>query len=182
MAIIEILRRRAAIAGSVTDAVTKRVIPGALVELIAQNLKTRTSEDGFFYFLDLPQGFYTLDISAPGSGSRYGSVRVPNVAVQQDAAGRPIFDPKAQVAMTPTRVAGQVLRSGNDEPIKGATVKILGSQEKTFTDKDGKYDLSGLQAGTPNVQASAAGYATAARKVTLTAGLETIADFSLAKT
>jgi hypothetical protein len=182
MSVIEILRHRAAIAGYVTDALTKLVIPGAVAELITQNLKTQTSEDGFFYFLDLAPGSYTLDVSVPSLGSRYGTASVPNVAVQNDTDGRPIFDAKTNVALTPTRLTGHVIQSSNGQPIKGATVKILGSEEKALSDKDGRYDLSGIQAGTPNVQASAAGYAAAAQKVTLTAGLETIADFSLAKT
>jgi hypothetical protein len=184
MVIVDEIRHHASIAGYVTDAYLGGTIPRAVVQIVALNLRTQTRADGFFYFLDLAPGSYTLDVSVPWSGSRYGTASVPYVAVQNDTEGRPIFDTKANVALTSTRLIGHIIQSNTGQPIKikGVTVKILGSEEKALTDMDGKYNLSGLRAGTPNVQASAAGYATAVRKVTLTASLETIADFSLAKT
>lgn len=180
MAVVEILRRKAAIAGTVTDTITGAPISGAVVGITTRNLETRTGPDGFFYFPDLRTGSYTLTVSAPLLGSRYGTARITGVTVQNAADSRPIFNTKANVRLPPTRVTGTVTRSSDGQPLPKAVVRILGSEAKCLTDQNGKYTLSGLYAGAPTVQASAAGRTAAAKKVTLTAGKETVADFSLA--
>lgn len=179
MAIMEITRHRAVIAGYVTDSVTGQAIPNAVVKITAKNLQAVAGADGFYFFLDLRAGQYTLNVAAPGLGSRYGAVKITNVGVQNAPSGRPVFDSKANVVLPPTRLSGTVKRSSDAQPVKNAVVRILGSEAQAMTDQNGKYAIAGLLAGAPNVQASAAGYAAAAKKVTLTAGQETIADFSL---
>jgi hypothetical protein len=181
MPVVERFSHRAAIAGHITDSVTNQAIFGAVVEIRGQTRITRTDGDGFYYFLDLPSGSYLLDVTVPWAGSRYAAASAPNVAVQDDPEGRPIFDAKASVALPPTRLTGRVLESVSEKPIQAAIIRVRGGEAKEVTDKDGKYVLSGLQSGTPAVQVSATGYITAAQRVTLTAGLETIADFSLSK-
>src|SRR6185295_7238261 len=107
----EIVRHRAVIAGRVTDARTGRPLPGARVEITAgppaftgrpallarqhgsrwetmaeRPDRTRAAADGFFRFLDLPAGPYTLTGSLPGSGSRYGTATA-QVALTVDGQG-----------------------------------------------------------------------------------------------
>jgi Carboxypeptidase regulatory-like domain len=177
---LETIRHRAAISGYVTDAITGQAISGVIIEVREGTLKTQTASDGFFYFVDLDAGLYTLSISAPILGSRYGTAGIPNLGVQDGPDGRPMFDPKANVALPPTRLTGYVRRSSDGQPLKGALVQVLGSEAKTVTDQNGKYAITGLQSGTPNVQASAEGRASVVQKVTLEPGTETAADFSLA--
>lgn len=178
----EKIHHRAAIAGTVTDAITQQSIQGAVVEIEGQNLRTLTREDGSFYFIDLPRGKYNLKVSAPKLGSRYGTANIPEVTVQDDHNGRPIFDLKAQVKLPPTRLVGQLKRSDNNQPIARAIVQLRGSETQTLTDKEGRYTLLGLQAGKLNVQVSAKGFQPETQKVTLTTGQETKADFNLTQT
>jgi len=180
MAVVEIVRRKAAIAGFVTDAITGLAISNAVVKITAKNLEREAGPDGFFYFPDLRAGTYTLTVSAPVLGSRYGVVKITGVSVQNAVDGRPIFNTKASVRLPPTRVSGTVTRSSDGQPLVKAAVRVLGGEAKCLTDQNGKYVLTGLYAGTPTVQASAADRATSAKKVTLAAGQETVADFSLA--
>jgi hypothetical protein len=180
MAVVEIVRRKAAIAGSVTDAITGLAIPGAVVKITTKNLEREAGPDGFFYFPDLRAGTYTLTVSAPLLGSRYGVTKVTGVTVQNAADGRPIFNIKANVRLLPTRVTGTVTRSSDGQPLPKAIVRVLGCETKCQTDQNGKYVLTGLYAGAPTVQASAAGRTTAAKKVALAVGQETVNDFSLA--
>ncbi|MEH1969379.1 hypothetical protein [Nostoc sp.] len=102
------IKHRAAIAGYVTDAITSGGILGATVEVVAKNLRTQTREDGFFYFVDLEKGQYDLSVLVPqGSRIYYGgsdekpTATIPGVIVQGD--GKPIFDLKANVALSPIR-------------------------------------------------------------------------------
>lgn len=175
----EIIRHRAVIAGYVTDAITGQAVPGAVVRLIAPERETRADHDGFYFFLDLPEASYTLEVSAAHFGTRYGAVTIANVVVQNDAAGRPDFDPLGNAALPPTRLTGTVTSSADGLPIQKAEVRLLGGEKKTLTDSAGTYVLSALQAGSPNAQASAEGYGPGVQQVSLTAGNETIADFVL---
>ena len=176
----EVISHRASIAGHITDLITRQAIPNVAVEVVGQNLQTLTGKDGFFYFIDLSVGQYMLRVSTPRLGSRYRTTTdVPDVAVENEPDGRPIFDSKANVQLSPTRVVGEVKRSDNNQPIENAVVQLRGSGIQTLTDDRGEYILSSLVKGNPTVQAVAQGFLPSTQTVTLTAGEETIANFSL---
>jgi Carboxypeptidase regulatory-like domain len=84
MAEIETFSSRASISGYVTDAATGRGVALATVALLPTGLSTRTREDGFFFFVDLLPGSYTLDAAAPHLSGRYGAVSVLGVEVKAD--------------------------------------------------------------------------------------------------
>jgi hypothetical protein len=189
---VEPIHHRASIAGYITDAVTQQAISGVEVELAGQKLrpqdtkKVKTREDGFFYFPDLLEGEYQLTGLVPEEmRSRYGGAEatdkkpreptftVPEISVQYEADGRPIFDPNANRKLSPTKLVGQVTSQDSDKPIFQAIVKLRGSEIQTLTDKEGNYLLSDLQAGKPTVQISAKGFAAITKPVTLIAGQET---------
>lgn len=175
---VEEIRHRVAIAGSVEDSVSGRAIAGAIVEVVDPLLQMLTREEGSFYFIDLPVGSYTLNISAPSFGTRYGVVNGLNILVQNTADNQPILDSKAKVKLTPTTLVGRVTRSDNNQPIERAIVQLRWSTVQTLTDKEGHYTLPVL-AGASTAQASIKGFSTSIQKVVLTAGAETTANFSL---
>lgn len=179
---VEEIRHRVAIAGSVTDSVSGRAIAGAIVEIVDSPLRTVTREEGSFYFMDLPVGSYTLNISAPSFGTRYAVVNGLNILVQNTVDSNPILDSKARVKLTPTTLIGRVTRNDNNQPIERAIVQLRWSAVQTLADKEGRYTLPGLLAGALTVQASAKGFSTSIQKVVLTAGAETTANFSLSVT
>ncbi|MBW4631802.1 MAG: carboxypeptidase-like regulatory domain-containing protein [Iphinoe sp. HA4291-MV1] len=180
-AAFEETRHRVAIAGSVTDEVTNQPIAVVVVEVVEHNLQTQTREDGFFYFIDLPAGEYTLNVSAPNLGTRYGTATVANVIVKQVEDGKPPeFDLKAKIKLSPTQLVGKVKRKDNGLAIHNALVQLRGSETQTFTDKEGNYILSGIVASQPNVQVLLNGFEISSQKVTLTAGKKTpVDDFNL---
>jgi|SRR5262245_1317126 len=182
---IEPSSRRVAIAGRVTDAQTGRALGGVQVAITAgppaftsrlplqaaqhgsrwdtmatRADRTRTSADGYFHFMDLPTGRYTLTASMPGAGSRYGSANV-EATLSRSGAGR---DPEkiaaavADIALSPTTLKGRITASDAKQPLLLAEVSIQGSGERAFSDAQGNYLLTALEVGTRTVAISARGY------------------------
>lgn len=181
MVFIETLRSRASVCGHITDAVTGRGIPLATVQVKPAGPVTRTRADGFFFFADLAPGKYTLEASAPQLAGRYVAVSATDIEVVADSAGRPVFDPDASIALPPTRVGGTVAESGTANPVAGATVRIRSSESSTVSGKNGQYILSPLQPGSATVEVSARGYQNAVTAVSLNAGQQATANFTLTK-
>ncbi len=191
-----VARHRVAIAGHVTDAQTGKAILGAEVAMIEmpaafkQKLqhaaatglldKARTRHDGLFYFLDLPDGKYTLEVSVPGSGKRYGSVQ-QKTKVSRDEKGDTKVD-YVNFALQPTAVTGKITGAGNKGGVLMAQVQVRGSGERTFSDADGRYALAGIEPGKRTVQVRAQGYRPAAEAVFIAApGESKTLDFDLVK-
>jgi hemoglobin/transferrin/lactoferrin receptor protein len=76
----------------------------------------------------------------------------------------------AQAAQTVTALTGTVTDQ-NGASVAGAQIQILniasGSSSTTRTDSSGRYELSGLDAGSYQMSVSVAGFATATRRITL---------------
>jgi hypothetical protein len=177
---IEIIRHRAAICGYVRDANSGDAIAGATVEVVGQDTRTQTRFDGFYYFVDLPDGAYTLQATAPALGRRYAGVTVAGVTVADDGAGRPALDPKGNLALPPTRLSGRVQRADTLAPIARAEVRLPATGVKAISNNLGQYMLSAVEAGTQTVRISAPGFTTNSQSVTLSAGQNSVVDFTLA--
>jgi hypothetical protein len=71
-----------AITGRATDEVTGKPVAAARVNLVSEGkfLVRRdqqvTGPDGFFYFMDLPNGEYRIQVSAPGAPPASAKVQV----------------------------------------------------------------------------------------------------------
>lgn len=76
-------------------------------------------------------------------------------------------------------VTGRVVDSASAQPVIGARVTIVGSTSGTLTDRDGRYLLQGLAAGTVTIRAQRIGFAPQDRMVTLSEGGTSLADFAL---
>ncbi len=108
---------------------------------------TQTTADGLFYFLDLPQGNYTLIASMLNSPRRYGTSQAKNVTVSHNDGGN-IPIPFADIALPSTNLIGTITHTSETkaEPIVLAEVRIKGSQDRTLSNSKGEYILSGLEA------------------------------------
>jgi len=173
------LRHRAAIGGHVVDAATGAPIAGALVMIATPAQSAFTREDGFYSFIDLPDGSYALSASAPALGTRYGNAAAVTVTVASDASGAPQLDPRAELTLAPTRLAGIVRRADTSAPIPYAQLRLRASQLGVVGDVNGRYEFSPVEAGTQLVQVSATGYATSTSSVSLSVGQQSPADFAL---
>jgi hypothetical protein len=205
MAQWEEIRHQVAISGRVTDAQTSRAIGRAQVSITDGSLafnewlanyarqygdrwetmmerpdQIRTDIDGHFHFMDLPDGQYTLRASLPGSGTRYG-IAQNVVTVSRDAEGN-ITMAVADISLLPTTLKGRIAKQ-NNEPVVMAEVRVRGSGERTFSDGQGHYLLTGLEAskkGERTLVVSAQGCQKVTKNVLLDqAGVEKTLDFVL---
>jgi len=181
-----IVRHQVAIAGSVTDVQTDKAIDKAQIEItdgpsefldfVAARSKqhgtqwesmverldrTRTAPDGHFHFMDLPDGDYTLTASLPGFGSRYGTAE-NSATVTRDTDGN-ITMATVEIPLPPTALKGRIREQGTNDPIVMAEVRLKGSGERTFTNNEGRYLLTGLEIGRRTALVSARGYQPASK-------------------
>jgi hypothetical protein len=186
----ELFRRRVAIAGRVLYGGTGKPVGDAEVVITAMPTafkkkleaaalaygnrwktmlerpdKTRTRPDGVFYFLDVPDGKYSVSASIPSHGSRCGKTEQP-VTVSRDSGG----DTKisfVKCTLPPTLVRGKVTGSGHKSGVSLARVRVKGSGERAFTDAQGQYTLAGIEPGKRTLLVSAQGYRAESQAFTL---------------
>lgn len=187
----QIISHQVAIAGRVTNTQTQAALVDALVEITAAPpafdnqfsvKEVKTSPDGHFHFLDLPNGNYTLVASLPNAGSRYGTA-TKTVTVSRNTEGR-IVMASVDIDIPATTLKGEV-KDTEGEAVVMAKVKVQGTSEKNFSDSQGKYILIGLEATSKQertILVKASGYQSSSQTVLLDQpGVEQTLDFELAK-
>ncbi|MBD1823555.1 carboxypeptidase regulatory-like domain-containing protein [Cyanobacteria bacterium FACHB-DQ100] len=145
-------------------------------------LVTYTALDGHYYFIDLPDGIYSLQVALPHLGTRYGTRQVENLNVTSEAA-------IANLSLPPTGIKGRILDS-EQKPVAMAKVQIEGNAVAVFSDRNGDYGLTGLevwrrdrasQSARPLVTVSAQGYQSATSGVWLSVGEMKSLDLTLTR-
>lgn len=184
------VRHQVAIAGWVTDAGTQKRIGGALVNIVEMPPalksilrtkamqygsrwnamaerpdRTRTAGDGLFYFLDLPDGKYTIAASLARLGRRYGAAR-GSASVSRDAKGN-LKMAFLEIGLQPTTVQGKVIGGAHKSGVIMAEIRVKGSGERVFSDAQGQYVLAGVEPGKRTILAAAQGYRPVAKPVTI---------------
>lgn len=196
-------RLQAALAGRVSDSHTQQVLSGVTVRIIQMppgfqrtlaglalmhgaawdTLKERpdvalTRADGAFRFINLPDGPYTLQLSIPGAGRLYGTVR-QDVTVTRDASGT-VTTPFASLALDPTSIKGKVLqfvpppsngKPSSTAPLAMAEVRAQGSTERVFTNATGDFYLGNVEPGPRTLLVSAPGFQPGSMTVSVQVGL-----------
>jgi hypothetical protein len=189
------VRRQVAIAGRVIDGDTRKPLAGALVNLVGELppamrrlLATKerqygarwndmterpdralTAADGLFYFMDLPDGNYTIAVSLAGAGKRYGSGQ-GSAVVSRDAQHNVRRDfPKMflEIALRATSVQGKVNDSTRGGGVAMAEVRVQGSGEHAFSDSIGRYVLAAIEPGKRTLVVTAQGYPRVKQEVTI---------------
>jgi uncharacterized protein YecE (DUF72 family) len=203
MIIWQTARHEVVIFGKAVDATTKKPVPGALVEIRSKAAafekklqlaamqygdrwatmmeradRTITRRDGLFYFLDLPDGQYTLNVRHPSAGRRYGRVE-QTVQLAHDTKKKRV---RVEIALAPTTVKGRIVAPGQKVGVAMAEVRVKGSGERTFSDVQGQYLLTGLEPGKRTVTVLAQGYGAASQVVNVPepGALETL-NFNLVR-
>lgn len=187
MLTFSVSNQQIAIAGRVLEGETEQIIPGAVVEVIEMPEKFRailslkalqygsqwekisarperkiTTSDGYFYFINLPEGEYLLEASLPTSGIRYSKVRKA-VEVASPVNGK-IPTTMTDIVFLSTGIKGTITNANEpSKAIANAKVQIQDSLESAFSDQKGNYHLLGLESSksgqrTVTLMVSATGY------------------------
>jgi TonB-linked SusC/RagA family outer membrane protein len=92
------------------------------------------------------------------------------------AAAPPLRSAAAQGTAS---VSGRVVDSTSAQPVAGARVLVVGRATGTLTDREGRYTLQGLPAGTISLRAQRIGFAPQTIQVALADGSSATVDFTL---
>lgn len=142
--------------------------------------KVRTRQDGLFYFLDLPEGKYTVTGALPKSGRRYGVGQASSEVTRDDEGNVQVRF--VTLTLPPTRVNGKVVGSAHKNGVAMAQVRVKGSGERTFTDAQGQYTVAAIEAGPKVLTVSAQGYQPKSEDVILVEpGTSKTINFSLTR-
>lgn len=125
--------------------------------------RTVTAPDGFFRFIDLPDGAYTVTVSSKEGARRYGDA-THAFTVARGANGAI----KASIALIPlpaTGIRGTLVASSTDDdgittktPISMACVEVAGTRERAYTGAAGEFYLTDLEPGVRTLTIRASGY------------------------
>lgn len=122
--------------GRVVDAVSRKPIPGAHVDLDGASLSLTCDDDGCFRHDACRRGEIPLKVSAAGYPELSQSFNVTSEVVSRD------------LALTgEALLLGQVLSAAKDEPLPGVTVQLEGAGQSTRTDPDGRFVFRQAPAG-----------------------------------
>ncbi|TME80751.1 MAG: hypothetical protein E6I43_13045, partial [Chloroflexi bacterium] len=156
------------LSGTVTDASTSRPIAGATVS--AGTGSAITDANGAYTIAGLAPGTYTATATASGYASQSTSVTLTTGSTTTQ---------NFALAPNPGTITGTVTDAGTGAPIAGATVSYSGGS--TSTDGSGAYTLANVAEGSYSVTASATGYASQSRTVTVGPGATATQNFALTR-
>jgi hypothetical protein len=148
--------------GSVTDAVTNRALPGAMLDLTGDSLRrSLRSDDRGEFILALPAGRYELTARRLGYQVTVTRVQMPDrdSTVTIRLAPAAVALPQVEVNAHLPAVYGAVARYNDLRPLSGARVQLIGSGKSIETDSAGRYRVPLQQPGTYVVRVAKAGYA-----------------------
>lgn len=129
------------------------LVPSVLITVIGTELVANTSIEGYYEITNITAGIYSLRASLEG----YTSVTVVGVVVPRGS------EVQVNINMTSIpgpSISGFVLSSGENEPLAGVIVTVVGlaTQRNTITNIDGQFVVTGLTQGNYTVRFFLEGY------------------------
>ena len=99
--------------------------------------------------------------------------------IQRLGACLVVLTPLAAAAQQTGTISGRVVDRSTQQPIVGATVRVVGTSRAAQTSDQGTYRVVGVPVGRVDAQALRIGFAASTRPVTVTAGEVVTLDFTL---
>lgn len=134
--------------GIVKDAENETYIENTIIEILDKNLSTKTNEYGKYEIIDVPTG--DIEVKFYKSGYRVKIVKIQlydgkryNLSVSLD------YDAGIKHAEQLEKgiINGKITDKNTKNPIKNASLNIVGTNLSVKTDKNGSYSIKGVVAG-----------------------------------
>ncbi|MBI5794818.1 MAG: carboxypeptidase regulatory-like domain-containing protein, partial [Planctomycetes bacterium] len=170
----------ASVFGFVTDP-DENVLEGVVVTINGVNYsgETSTDVDGFFQFENVPAGDYALTFEFEGYQIKTQDISITEGQTEAD------LDVIIMEPIVIAAISGSVIDI-NGEPLESVKVKIRGIKTKfsevVYTDADGFFEFTDLEADTYVIIANKKGYKRNKQKVTLGEGQQEELEIVLKKT
>jgi TonB-linked SusC/RagA family outer membrane protein len=88
--------------------------------------------------------------------------------------------PGVSMAQGNGTITGRVIDRASQQPVPGARVLVVGTQRVAQTDQEGRYTITGVPAGSYQVNVRRVGFGSTSQAVTVTDGATATAEFALA--
>jgi hypothetical protein len=144
------------ITGLVRDSASGKVLAGATVKVQGTELVAQSDADGYFALSGVAAADVVLEVSAADFGT--AAVAVP--AQEGTAKVSLTSTAPAPVEAPKTRALRGKLTDENNEPVIGAVVKVVGTEQAAFTDENGNFQIEGLPLAEVILEATAESYET----------------------
>jgi hypothetical protein len=129
---------------------------------------SKSDAAGWVRFLDLPNGVYKLKAELPNTGTRYAAETTASVTVLPNV---PVL---IEIPIAPTAVVGKV--TFDSGALALAKVRLVDSEEHTFTAEDGSFTLPAIESGSARkLEFSATRYLTTQQRINVVQGATTAA-------
>jgi hypothetical protein len=145
----EIVRRQAPLTGWISGFVRLRVLTGnfgashVTLKLDFDKSAT-TNDDGYFEFLEVPEGIHTVALDVDSLPSNYN----PSDPEQAQVLIRPNQPARAELAVTPLQsIAGTISDDAGNPAPEGVVVRLDPQGKYTTTDKQGRFGFYDLPEG-----------------------------------
>lgn len=141
--------------GKVTDSSTGLPLSGVVIKFTGnQNVQVSTDQNGN-YSLELTPGQTNISIEQNGYRPIGGAM---NAFAGKHVDFSPALRPLNSAPATGITLQGRVVDAQSNMPLPGASVRIISTAINEFSNTEGKFMLSGLSAGTANVEIAFDGY------------------------
>lgn len=144
-----------AITGLVRDSVSGKVLAGATVKVQGTEISAQSDADGYFSLSGVAAADVVLEVSA----ADFGTSAVTVVATEGTAKIALTSTTPVTEAPTTRALRGK-LTDTNNEPVIGALVKVVGTEQTALTDENGAFQFDGLPLAEVILEASAESYET----------------------
>lgn len=158
------------ITGRITNATTGLPISGAAITSVPPLGSITTSSTGDYEINNIKPGSYKLKISKTGFTDKEVDVVI--------TAGTTVTV-NASLQLQTGNITGRVIDAQTGNALAGVNIKTTPGTSSISTGSDGRYDLQNIIPGKYKISAVKTGYTTLEFEITVTAGLNTYADFVL---
>lgn len=175
--------------GYVYDRVTDAPLAGAVVTILDLDKSTTTDVNGFFQFQSLDGGIYDLEATLANyhGGSkkrvRLGTGQNLEVEIRMKPITAEELAKNPNPAFRFGRIVGKVTKTGSNEGVPGAVIKVNELAIGAQTDVDGNYSIGKVKPGRYTIEATLIGYKQVRNySIDVAAGADTKLDFAMEET